>query len=234
MQGNLIGTDASGERNLGNTGDGIVISSAADNTVGGTDISARNVISGSGRYGVVIESTTSTGNLVQGNLIGTDKTGVSAISNALDGVIIQLGASSNTVGGVAFGAGNLISGNIENGVEITGAGTSGNFVAGDRIGTTADGNARLPNQLDGISIDSGAASNTIGGSLAVDGNLISGNATAGIVITGGGTSANLVAGNDIGVAQNGNAALANGIGIEITGGATANTIGGTLTPATAT
>ena len=142
MQGNLIGTDASGERNLGNTGDGIVLSSAAGNTVGGTAFSARNVISGNGRYGVVIESNTSTGNLIEGNWIGTDKTGVSAIGNALDGVIIDLGASSNTVGGAAFGAGNLISGNIENGVEITGAGTAGNLVQGNLIGT--DVTATLP------------------------------------------------------------------------------------------
>ena len=168
-----------GRRNLGNTGDGIVLSSAAGNTIGGTAISARNVISGNGRYGVDIESNPSTGNLIEGNYIGTDKTGVSAIGNALDGVFIDLGASSNTVGGAASGAGNLISGNIENGVEISGAGTAGNVVVGNRIGTTADGVAPLPNQLDGISINSDATSNTIGGMTGAPGtgpgNIISGN-----------------------------------------------------------
>ncbi len=91
----------------------------------------------------MIESTTSTGNLIENNLIGTDRSGESSISNLLDGVIIQLGASNNTVGGATPGAGNLISGNGGNGVDITDPGTSGNLVAGNRIGTDPNGNKPL-------------------------------------------------------------------------------------------
>jgi len=208
VQGNFIGTDSSGEHSLGNV-DGVVLSSAASNTVGGADVSARNVIAGSGRYGVVIESQKSTGNLVEGNLIGTDKSGVSALGNALDGVLIQLGASSNTVGGVASGAGNLISGNLGNGVQITDAGTAGNLVAGNRIGINADGNAPLPNQQDGVLIAASAIGNTVGAPASGAGNLISGNLKNGVKMTGAGTTNNLVEGNFIGTSRSGTARLGN-------------------------
>ena len=222
VQGNLIGTDASGEHNLGNTGDGVVISSAAGNTVGGSDIAARNVISGNGRYGVVIESTTSTGNLLENNFIGTDKTGESAIGNVLDGVIIQLGASDNTVGGAAAGAGNLISGNLGNGVDITNAGTSGNLVVGDRIGTDANGEKRLGNTLDGILLN-GVSSNSI------TGNVVSGNGVgqdaAGVDLLANAT-ANAVAGNLIGTGADGTTALGNSLdGIEVGNGSSDNILG---------
>ena len=62
------------------------------------------------------------GNLVQGNYIGTDSTGTVALGNGRSGVRISSAigstdsASHNTIGGTAAGAGNLISGNKEDGV----------------------------------------------------------------------------------------------------------------------
>ena len=99
VQGNLIGTDAKGTLALGNSGDGIVISSAAGNTIGGSTAAARNIIAGNGKYGVDIEEATSTGNLVEGNYIGTDISGTRPLGNANNDVNIQLGASDNTIGG---------------------------------------------------------------------------------------------------------------------------------------
>lgn len=61
---------------------------------------------------------------VQGNRIGTDKSGTIAVANGT-GVLIQR-SSGVTVGGTAAGAGNVIGGNAGQGVEITGAGTAGN------------------------------------------------------------------------------------------------------------
>ena len=150
-------------------------------------------------------------------------TGTSAISNAFDGVIIQLGASGNTVGGMALGAGNLISGNIEYGVEITGAGTAGNVVVGNLIGTTAAGNAPLANQQDGISINSSAMSNIIGGVALGAGNVISGNSGDGIDLVM--AFNNTIAGNMIGTNLDDTAGVGNsGDGIVLSG-SSGNTIG---------
>ena len=146
---------------MGNTGDGIVISSAAGNTVGGTTPAARNIISSNGKFGIDIESVTSTGNLVEGNYIGTDVTGKNALGNTNNGVNIQLDASGNTVGGVAAGAGNVIAAGATSGVVIQSGATS-NLVQGNLIGTDVTGGAALANLGSGVVILD-ASGNTIGG-----------------------------------------------------------------------
>ena len=60
-----------------------------------------------------------TANSIQGNYIGPDVRGLSALPNKLCGVLIQ--SPGNTVGGVASGAGNLISGNGQDGIFLDGA-----------------------------------------------------------------------------------------------------------------
>ena len=55
LEGNYIGTDVTGTLDLGNVLDGVNIISGANNTVGGTDPAAANIISGNGRHGVVIQ-----------------------------------------------------------------------------------------------------------------------------------------------------------------------------------
>ncbi|MFO0888050.1 MAG: right-handed parallel beta-helix repeat-containing protein, partial [Isosphaeraceae bacterium] len=214
VQGNLIGTDASGLLNLGNGGSGLVLSSAGSNTVGGTSAAARNVIAGSGRYGLVIEEASSSNNVILGNFIGTDGVGTAALGNALAGLIIQLGATGNTVGGAA-GGGNLISGNLQGGVVITGVGTRANIVAANRIGTTANGQAALGNANNGVSIASGASGNTIGGT-GESGNVISGNRGDGVSVNATGS---VVQGNLIGLDSAGTAAVPNGVAGSGTGGA---------------
>ena len=74
---------------------------------------AGNVISGNAQFGVVISPsffffTPANDNLVQGNLIGTDKTGTMPVGNGVDGVAVLgqfIGASNNTIGGTISGAG---------------------------------------------------------------------------------------------------------------------------------
>ena len=143
------------------------------------------------------------------------------MANALDGVIIEVGATGNTIGGTAAGSGNLISGNAVDGVHLLG---SGNLVAGNRIGTNAAGTAAIPNLDDGVVIAAGGG-DTIGGTAAGAGNLISGNAFNGMYIAAG-IGSILIAGNFIGTNAAGTAALANGLeGIESHG--PNETIGGT-------
>jgi hypothetical protein len=138
VQGNDIGTDKSGKRALGNSGDGVAIlfAGADNNTIGGTAPAARNLISDSGRYGIEINGVSgagATGNLVQGNQIGADGSANRALGNTLDGVFIDAPASRNTIGGTAARAENLIAANHGAGVDITGAGATGNALLANAI-----------------------------------------------------------------------------------------------------
>jgi hypothetical protein len=177
------------------------------------------VISGNVAFGVLISSLDSRQNRVEGNYIGTDISGTSAIGNGT-GVEIGNTAKSNEIGGSAAvpgtPPGNVISGNVQYGVRMQGgSGTSANLVRGNIIGASADGLAPLPNRLAGVYL-ANVGGNTIGGSLAGDRNLISGNAfdanDRGVHCHECG-SGNAVKGNWIGVAANGGSALPNGLGV---------------------
>src|SRR5205823_1727056 len=125
IEGNRIGTDVSGTRILANRGNGVEIA-ASDVQIGGTAPGAGNLISGNAQDGILIAPsfsffTPANGNLVQGNLIGTDATGTAPLGNGSDGVSISgqfIGASNNTIGGTAVGAGNTIAYNGHNGVTV--------------------------------------------------------------------------------------------------------------------
>ncbi len=143
VQGNFIGTNSSGSNALGNGSSGVAITEANDCTVGGTVAGAGNVISGNGSNGVRINSSTASGNRVQGNRIGTRADGVTSLPNSSDGVRVINSASNNTVGG-APGEGNIIAFNLGTGVRIE-SGT-GNAIRANSIFSNA-----------GIGIDLGPA-----------------------------------------------------------------------------
>jgi titin len=227
LVGNYLGTDASGKNALGNTDSDIYINQSDDNTIGGTITGARNIIAANltiGYGGVDIYACN--GNVVAGNYIGTDVTGAGALGNQ-DGVDVFGGSQSNTIGGTAAGARNVISGNVDFGVFLSDPGTKLNLVAGNRIGTNATGSAALGNHASGVLIYGGAQSNTIGGTTAGARNVISGNAADGVDISGQGTSQNLVAGNFVGTDVTGKVALGNShADVYIYSSASSNTIGG--------
>jgi hypothetical protein len=240
LQGNTIGgtTAASQENRYGvfMVAGNNTIGGAVANTIGGTGASAGNVISGNRLAGVAITGAGTGGNVVEGNFIGTDSAGNNTIGNGVAGVLINAGAANNTIGGTGASAGNVISGNKAAGVSITGADTASNLVLGNYIGTNPTGTGALSNQ-NGVLIQAGAVNNTIGGAVANTiggkgagaGNVISGNRSAGVAITGAGTSSNAVQGNYIGTQAGGTGPLGNGsAGILINGGATSNTVGGTV------
>jgi len=180
------GTDANvvkGNYIHSNHGNGVVIGSGArDNTVGGSNPGDRNVISGQtiSGGGVAIAGSGTRGNVVKGNYIGTDPSGTSPLSNGQWGVFITSGAQDNTIGGSSPGDRNVISGNLQEGVFISGSGTTGNVVRGNYIGTNASGTAGLPNGAQGVAIGVGAQDNTIGGTGAGEGNLIAYNEDDGV------------------------------------------------------
>jgi hypothetical protein len=233
VQGNFIGTNLAGTAAFGNVFAGVRIigPGAANTTVGGTTTAARNVISGNTSNGIRLEA--SSGNVVQGNYVGTNAAGTAAVANAQVGILVS--GANNQIGGTAAGAGNLISGNGGGGggVQITGVGATGNTVQGNYVGTNAAGTAAIGNTGPGVFIILGATGNTIGGTAAGAGNLISGNGVAGVSgdgvnISGSGTTGNVVSGNLIGTNAAGTGAIANAFnGVRIQNSATGNTVGGT-------
>jgi uncharacterized repeat protein (TIGR01451 family) len=183
VQGNLIGTDATGKVDLGNTDHGIFIGDSAGNTIGGSIPGAGNVISGNGESGIGIFSSLATGNLIQGNLIGTDATGQAAVGNAVAGIEI-VNAALNVVGGTVAGARNVISGNVQSGVRIAGVTATQNVIQGNYVGTRATGTGSLGNGTRGIEVLEGR-NNIVGGSTGIAGNVIAFNTDEGISIEAG-------------------------------------------------
>ncbi len=226
VEGDLIGTNALGTAAIGNSDAGVeLVNGAADNTIGGTSAGSGDVISANGGVGVDIEGLDSDGNLVEGDLIGTGTTGSSALGNAESGVSISFSASGNTIGGAAAGAGDVISANGGDGIEIASNATTGNIVEGDSIGTNAARTAALANAQDGVYLTDESADTTIGGTSAGTRNVISGNADDGVDIDN--STDNTVTGNLIGTDAAGTGALANGAdGVELLDGATGNAVGG--------
>ncbi len=223
VQGNLIGIDLTGTENLGNGLQGVLLQNAPNNFIGGTEEGAGNRISGNQGAGIVISEALSTGNLVQGNFVGTDSTGTTGLGNGVDGVRI-VDASGSTIGGVLPEARNVISGNGRYGVNIRGGSlgaVKNNVVQGNYIGTDVTGTTPLGNGNSGIFVS--GASNTV-----IDGNVISDN-LEGICLDGRAqpTDSTFVKGNLIGLDAAGMIALGNvQDGINITQSSN-NFIGGT-------
>lgn len=209
VQGNFIGTDITGTADLGN-GRGILVR-GNDNVVGGTTAGARNVISGNGSNGYTTETGVEilgSGNRVQGNLIGTDVTGLAVLPNAVGVMVIGEG---NTVGGATLGAGNLISGNTSSGIWVLGSNApqnviQGNFIGVDQAGSTAMGNGT------GIFLDN-SPNSLIGGTAGGAGNVISGNIGYGVQILGFNTAGSVLQGNKIGTDAIGATAIPNTAGV---------------------
>jgi titin len=225
VAGNFIGTDVSGTKPLGNADAGVLVhGTTSSNTIGGTVAAARNIISANHAEGIQLTDSQTTGNLFEGNFIGTDVTGAKPLGNGI-GVLVHGTTSANTIGGVVAGARNLVSGNLNHGIDISDSGTTRNLVAGNYIGTDFAGGKVVANRGNGVQIESGASNNTVGGIAPLARNLISGNHGAGLSIQSAGL--NVVQGNFIGTAGNGTSALGNVLqGVILTGGANKNTIGG--------
>ncbi|MBW3543568.1 MAG: DUF4347 domain-containing protein, partial [Planctomycetes bacterium] len=152
-----------------------------------------------------IELSTAGNNAIEGNYIGTNAAGDAADGNGGRGIFIGAGADDTRIGGTTNGAGNVISGNLSDGIWIDGV--TGITVVGNRIGTTAAGTAALANAGDGI--DARNSTNvTIGGTAAGAGNILSGTTGRGIVFTA--VAGGVIEGNSIGTNADGTLVLANG------------------------
>jgi parallel beta-helix repeat protein len=138
VEGNYIGTDASGSGALPNDTGVKIWNRAYDNTIGGTAAGARNVISGNLQEGVFISDSGTTGNVLKGNYIGTNASGTAGLPNGAQGVAIGAGAQDNTIGGTGASEGNLIAYNEDDGVWVYGSDTTGNTIRGNSIHSNGD------------------------------------------------------------------------------------------------
>jgi parallel beta-helix repeat protein len=226
VSGNYIGTDASGAKAAGNIAGVFLDLGASNNTIGGTATGAGNVISGNAA-GMFILGPETTGNVVQGNRIGTNAAGTAAVPNDAGGILLADAPFANTIGGAVAGAGNLISGNLGFGITLFGDAKT-TLIQGNIIGLDATGTKVLANTGFGISLESGATGNTIGGTTAAEANVISGNTDSGVNFQNQTTTANLLSGNLIGT-NGANDALGNvRNGVTLQEAATGNTISGNV------
>ena len=179
VEGNFLGTDVSGTAPLGNSRFGVIVHlGASGNTVGGTALGARNVVADNRDYGVEV-SNGARDKLVLGNFIGTDVTGTKRLGNGA-GICVQ-NTTGNVIGGTAAGAGNLISGNVIDGVLID-HGSMANLVLGNYIGTQVNGADKLGNGRHGVHIE-GASNNTVGGASVEARNVIAHNGGSGVLVS---------------------------------------------------
>ena len=186
ISGNYLGTDLTGTIAKGNKY-GILVGGAVGNLIGGTSVGAGNLISGNSTTGIFLgafSGSLSSLNRIFGNRIGTNAAGTAALGNGAEGVDIVQGSHDNTVGGSDPGMGNLISGNGLDGVRIHAAGAANNIIAGNWIGTGADGVSPLGNIHNGVLIEGTTSPNSVGLPIsgAGAGNIIAYNGGAGVYV----------------------------------------------------
>lgn len=214
VQGNFIGTDDAGTAAIANGGNGVLLNGALNQVLGTFVAGMRQVISGNTNDGVRIAGKK---NVLDGNSIGTDLTGSSAIPNGNNGVTVLLTSHHNAIGTLTAGLGNLVSGNANQGVQVDG---NANAVQGNFIGVDVAGTGTVPNGDNGVLI-TGDRNLVVGTFTAGTRQVISGNGDDGIQIDG---NSNLVDGNTIGTNAAGTADLGNLTdGVDING--RGNTVG---------
>ena len=233
IQGNYVGTNALGNSIVGNLGNGIKIQTGSASSIGGTVPGARNIVSGN-QYGIALALTDPSGNLIQGNYLGTNVSGTSALANEGAGILVGgifdntiVIASHNTIGGTVAAARNLVSGNHGQGVEVDNTGSVQNLVQGNFIGTDVNGTGSLPNTGNGVLVLF-APNNTVGGTAGA-GNVIAANGVHGVGIgipqTNPFTGQVIIGGKGVDV-------LGNSIGTDISGVShLGNTVDGVLVAA---
>ncbi|WP_228551920.1 NosD domain-containing protein [Mumia zhuanghuii] len=136
VTGNYVGIAADGTTARGNSF-GIVIDKSPDNVIGTS--ASPNAVSGNVQAGVTVNGAAATGTEIAGNRIGTNAAGTAAVPNLL-GISLRDSAVGTRIGGTTDADGNVVSGNLSNGIEVS-ARVEGTVVSRNRIGTNAAGNA---------------------------------------------------------------------------------------------
>jgi parallel beta-helix repeat protein len=174
ITGNFIGTDAAGTTANGGSGFGIRHNSGDNLRIGGPVPADRNLISNMSQGGIILDVFSgSAGHLIQGNFIGTDRTGTVSLAQ-VSGVGLSNVNNAQVLN-------NLISGNPAGGLDTLNVTPNTLVIRGNLIGTQADGTSPLPNgNFGGINLRISNA--TVGGSGAGEPNTIAFNNGPGIWI----------------------------------------------------
>jgi parallel beta-helix repeat protein len=173
IEGNFIGASAAGTSGPGNSLDGVFVFGPSEAVIGGSKPEKRNLIAGNDQKGV--ELLASDSSHVQGNYVGTDRNGELDSFMGSQGQGIRVESSS----GVTVG-GNVISGNLENGLAIEFS--DGTKVLGNRIGTNPSGLNALGNLGAGIQIVDSSTGSVIGDGTAAGSNIIAFNRLDGVEV----------------------------------------------------
>jgi len=208
--------------NFGNTYGALMLDGAQNNIIGGS-LANRNVISGNDSVGVGISL--SSNNFIEGNLIGLQSDGLTPNPNLI-GVYLDF-ATTNQIGNSGAGQRNIISGNSLHGLVLD-AGSNGNIIYNNFIGTDETGNASGAGvgNTNGI-LMYGASGNYIGNDWnANEGNVICSNVEWGVFMDS--CSNNFIYGNNVGLSKNNDFYLGNGFdGIFLHNTSNSNSIGNT-------
>ena len=197
IEGNLVGTDVSGTRDLGNTLMGIRLFQGIGPTIRG------NVVSGNDNTNIIVD-TLGSGAVIEENRIGTDASGnapLQDLQGPAGGGGVMLVGRDNVL------RANVISANPFDGVNIDGLDVpdgrgSGNLLQENLIGVGIDGSTPLGNGRYGIRVWRGASNNTIGVTGTTPGgdtrgNVIAHNAAQGVWVTSDSSTGNSVRGNSL-------------------------------------
>ncbi|HEX6084563.1 MAG TPA: hypothetical protein VF266_08550, partial [Thermoanaerobaculia bacterium] len=148
------------------------------NTIGGNTPAQRNVISGNSNHGVFLTGA-GDGNAISGNYIGTDPAGTAARPNTF-GIVIWDPSDATVIGGATAAHRNVIAGNTNGGVNITGTGSdaTNTLIRNNWIGVDAGGSTLLPNGSFGISVEDVTGT-------SIRENILAGHANIGVIVAAG-------------------------------------------------
>ena len=211
VQGNYMGVDAQGVSAMANGMASVRIFNAMANQIGGSLLQGEGNLLSGGSMGVEInqegDEGVAEGNLVQGNLIGTNYDGTKALGNHVG---ISLAGSTHTlIGGSDPDLRNIISGNVA-GMYLSRQ-TRDNLIIGNYIGLDIEGLQAIGNKGSGITVLDGSNHNQIGSIDPGERNLISGNHNTGVLLENFATKQNTIEGNWIGLGADGKTIIPNKI-----------------------
>jgi len=173
IRNNLIGISDAGNVDAHN-GVGINIQNSKGNIIGGTEPGSGNSISGNLDDGLDLFAADS--NIVLRNIIGLEPTGTTKKGNGAKGIAIH-DAHGNSIGDSLDADGNVISGNDEDGIEISGG--TNNKITHNFIGTDRTKTLVLENDDNGVLV-TGASQGTPSVGNTISANTIAHNGILGI------------------------------------------------------